>query len=170
MEFTVNDAVNMSIDNGDYPEIIPVDYGNDLVLKSHPEIKAKIRNPRTVKIDITTFGVTHYYADIIADGVDFIEETERGTTMHLGYVCDELFKIRKKDRGKYESKYRIVVLRLVTQDEIKQYPIRWEGYNAGDTTNAFYSKEEALEKAIRIVKARFGKGWVLKLENETINL
>lgn len=159
MEFTVNDAVNMSIDNGDYPKIIPVDYGNDLVLKSHPEIKVKIRNPRTVKINITTFGVTHYYADIIADGVCFIEENEKGSTMHLGYICNELSEIRKKNRGKYDSKYRIEVLRLVTKEEIENYPVRWQGYNEGDTTNA-----------LKIVKARFGKGWVLELENETINL
>mgnify|MGYP003368058120 CR=1 FL=1 len=170
MELTVNDAVNMSIDNGDYPKIIPVDYGNDLILKTKPEIKVRIDNPRKVKIDITTFGVTHYYADIIADGVKLIEETDKGDVMHCGFICEEFSKIEKKNRGKYDYKYRIEVLRLVTKEEIEKYPVRWQGYNEGDTTNAFYSEEEALEHALKIVKARFGKGWVLELENETINL
>lgn len=170
MELTVNEAVNLSIDGGNYPNVIPVDYGNDLLLKTKPEIKVRIKNPRKVRIETSTFGVMHYYADITADGVDLIEDTERGMVIHAGYICEEYSKICKKNVGKYDSIYRIEVLRYLTQEEIKQYPARWIGYNAGDTTNAFYSEEEVLEQAIRIVKARFGKGWILNLKNETIIL
>lgn len=105
MEFTVNEAVNLSIDRGNYPNVIPVDYGNDFCLKTKPEIKVKINNPRKVRIETSTFGVMHYYADIIADGVDLIEETEKGMVIHGGYICEEYSKICKKNVGKYDSKY-----------------------------------------------------------------
>lgn len=38
MELNVKEAVSLSIDGGDYPEIIPVDYGNDLILKTKPKL------------------------------------------------------------------------------------------------------------------------------------
>lgn len=166
MELNVKEAVNLSIDSGDYPEIIPVNYGSDLILKTKPEIKVRIDNPRKVKIDITTFGVTHYYADIIADGVKLIEETDKGDVMHCGFICEEFSKIEKKNRGKYDSRYRIEVLRLVTKEEIEKYPIRWHGYNPRDTTNAFYTEKEAFEQAVKVAKARFGKGWVFDFETK----
>lgn len=163
MELSINEAVNLSMDRGNYPDVIPVDFGNDLILKTKPEIKVRIDNPRKVKIDITTFGVTHYYADIIADGVDIIEESDEGCVIHGGYICKEYSEICEKNRGKYDSQYRIEVLRQVTKEEIEQYPVRWEGYEPGDTTNAFYSEEEAFIQALKIAKARFGNGWVLEL-------
>lgn len=170
MDLSVKEAIILSIDNGDYPEVFPIDYGTDLILKDNPEIKPRVRNPRTVKIDITTFGVMHYYADILADGIDLIEEENGVLKIVGGYVSNEFSKICEKNRGKYQSQYRIEVLRFVTKEEKEKYPIRWKGYYPGDTTKAFYSEEEALQQALKIVKARFGKGWVLKLENETITL
>lgn len=88
MELSIKEAVDLSIDRGDYPDVIPVDYGNDLTLKTEPGIIVRIMNPRKVKISISTFGYTHYYADITADGVSLIEETERGEVRHCGYICE----------------------------------------------------------------------------------
>lgn len=166
MELSIKEAVDLSIDRGDYPDVIPVDYGNDLTLKTEPGIIVRIMNPRKVKISISTFGYTHYYADITADGVSLIEETERGEVRHCGYICEEFSKISKKNRGKYDSQYRIEVLRHVTKEEIEQYPVRWRGYEPGDTTNAFYTEKEAFEQAAKIAKARFGKGWVFDFETK----
>lgn len=166
MELSINEAVSLSMDRGNYPDVIPVDFGNDLILKTKPEIKLRIKNPRKVRIETSTYGVTHYYADIIADGVDLIEETEKGFVMHGGYICEEYSEICKKNIGKYDPRYRIEVLRYLTKEEIEQYPARWIGYNPGDTTNAFYSEKEAFEQAVKIATARFGKGWVLDFETK----
>lgn len=50
MELTIKDAVDLSLDSGNFPDIIPVDYGLDLVLKTKPEYKVKIRTPRKIHI------------------------------------------------------------------------------------------------------------------------
>lgn len=74
------------------------------------------------------------------------------------------FQNKQKEQRKYDSQYRIEVLRHVTKEEIEQYPVRWRGYEPGDTTNAFYTEKEAFEQAAKIAKARFGKGWVFDFE------
>lgn len=175
MELTIKDAVDLSLDSGNFPDIIPVDYGLDLVLKTKPEYKVKIRTPRKINIDISTYrgisaGAIHYYAQINADGIIITEEREDGTVTHGGYICEEFSQISRKQRGKYDGIYTIEVMRKLTQKEIEDDPIRWERYKPGDNTNAFYTKKEALEQAIQIAKLRFGKGWTLVLENETITL
>lgn len=176
MDLTIKDAVRLSLDSGDFPDVIPVDYGLDLVLKTKPEYIVKTaNNPRKIKIDISTFrgisaGAIHYYARIEADGVIVIEECEDGTVTHGGYICEEFAQIDRKNRGKYDSLYHIEVMRELTKEEIDNDPIRWEHYRPGQKTNAFYTKQEALNQAIKIAKLRFGSGWVLELENETIIL
>ena len=35
MELTIKDAVDLSLDCGNLPDVIPVDYGLDLVLKTN---------------------------------------------------------------------------------------------------------------------------------------
>lgn len=39
MEMTIKDAVNLSLDSGNFPDVIPVDYGLDLVLTTKPDIR-----------------------------------------------------------------------------------------------------------------------------------
>lgn len=51
--------------------------------------------------------------------------------------------------------WKIDVERDVTQEEMEKDPQRWDGYEIGSHTTAFYTKEEAIETAKRIIKARF---------------
>lgn len=159
MELTIKDAVDLSLDYGNLPDVIPVDYGLDLVLKTKPNCIVSTNNPRKVRIEISSYrglaaGAIHYYAAIKADGI----------TIHGGYICDEYAQICQKNRGKYDEVYTIEVMRKLTKEEIENDPIRWENYKPGDNTNAFYTKFEALKQAIEIVKLRFGKGWILDLQ------
>lgn len=175
MEMTIKDAVNLSLDSGNFPDVIPVDYGLDLVLTTKPEYKVNIRQPRKRHIDVSTFrgisvGAIHYYAQINADGIIITKERDGETITYGGYICEEFSQICRKQRGKYDKIYKIEVMRKLTQKEIDDDPIRWEHYKPGDNTNAFYTKKEALEQAVEIAKLRFGKGWILELGNNTITL
>jgi hypothetical protein len=57
--------------------------------------------------------------------------------------------------------------RKLTQEEIDADPVRWEYYDAGYPTNAFYTKEEAIARAKEIIKARFDVDWVVKVDDMT---
>lgn len=169
MAMTLKEAVDLSLECGNFPDVIPVDFGLDLVLKTKPEYTISANNPRKIRIQISTYrgisaGAIHYYACIKADGIIISEQKENKTTIHGGYICEEYAKICQKNRGKYNSEYTIEVLRNLSKEEVEDDPIRWENYRPGDKTNAFYTKIEALEQAIKIAKLRFGKGWVLDLD------
>lgn len=175
MELTIKDAVDLSLDYGNLPDVIPVDYGLDLVLKTKPNYIVSTNNPRKVRIEISSYsgiaaGAIHYYAAIEADGITISEVEEDRTIIHGGYICDEYVQICQKNIGKYDEVYKIEVMRKLTKEEIDDDPIRWEHYKPGDNTNAFYTKKEALEQAVEIAKLRFGKGWILELGNNTITL
>lgn len=175
MEMTIKDAVDLSLDIDNYPDVIPVDYGLDLVLTTKPKYKACVRQPRKIHIDISTFrgiaaGAIHYYAKLTADGIIITEESDDGTITHVGYICEEYAQICRKQRGKYDSNYIIEVMRKLTKKEIDEDPIRWEHYVPGNKTTAFNTKKEALEQAVKIAKLRFGKGWVLELGDNAITL
>ncbi len=162
----LSEALILSYDYGDYPDIIPVDYGMDLKLNTVPDLKVKLWDPRKVRIEVSSFigvsaGAVHYYSKILADGVSLYRDTPRGRMMVGGYVCEEFSKICKDSGGKYDSIYQIDVLRRITDFDIRQDPVRWDGYAPGDVTNAFYTEESAIEQALAIAKLRFSKGWVI---------
>lgn len=165
---TLSEAVILSYDHGDYPDIFPVDYGMDLKLYTVPDLKIKIWNPRVARIEVTSFigvsaGAIHYYSKIVADGVSLYRDTSKGRIIVGGYVCEEFSKICKDSKGKYDPVYQIDVLRQVTESEIRQDPIRWHGYSQGDITNAFCTEESAIEQALSVAKLRFSEGWVIQL-------
>ena len=54
MELTIKDAVDLSLDSGNLPDVIPVDYGLDLVLKTKPNYIVSTNNPRKVRIEISS--------------------------------------------------------------------------------------------------------------------
>lgn len=169
---TLEEAVRLSFDDGNYPDIIPVDYGLDLKLKTRPDIIISSNTPRKIRINISTFrgiaaGAMHYYAEIIADGVKLFTKNSDGDIItHMGYICDEYSQICKNNKGKYEPFYKIEVMRELPKKEIEQDHIRWKGYYPGYRTNAFITKKEALEQAVKIAKLRFGKGWFMELSKE----
>jgi hypothetical protein len=166
---TLKEAVHLSYDDGNYPDVIPVDYGLDLKIKTRPDIYVETNKPRKVRIDISTFrgiaaGAVHYYAAIIADGIRLLTKDNNGNiTTHMGYICEEFSQICRNNSGKYDPIYKIEVMRELSKKEIGQDPIRWQSYHPGYRTNAFNTKKEAVEQAIKIAKLRFGKGWFLDL-------
>lgn len=50
---------------------------------------------------------------------------------------------------------RIEIIRPITSFDLISDPIRWEGYDEGDSTNSFVTKESLLAVATQIVKLRF---------------
>lgn len=65
--------------------------------------------------------------------------------------------------------YRIDVLKELSQADIDSDPSRWEGYFAGDMTNAFSSKEEALKIADAVANLRF-PDWLIETKDEILPL
>lgn len=124
-DLTIIDAVNLSLDMGNFPDVIPVDYGLDLVLKTKPEYIVEANKPRKIRIDITTYrgiscGAIHYYAQINADGVKVIERCKDGNIIHCGYICEEYSQICKNNSGKYEKVAVSLALREVLRKEARK--------------------------------------------------
>lgn len=169
-------AIDNSQDMGNYPDFFDVNIGKDFHLKTRPDLFVKINSPRTVKIEITTYrgisiGAEHYYASIIADGINIcskeIRDNKECVIRHGGYICEE-YSNALKENSIWKGIYSIDVLRTVTQEMIDANPTRWEHYEAGDKTNAFDTKESVIEVAKKITAARFSKDWVVKIDDLTV--
>lgn len=164
-------------DNGKLPEFFDLEIGKDFRLETRPDLHAEIKIPRKIEIVVTTFrgvaaGAVHYYSTILADGIHVysLEKNKDGKVSkvsHYGYLCEEYKKLPREKEAVWSSVYEIEVGRLVTQKEIDEDPIRWEGYYDGWFTNAFATKQEAIKQAQKIVKARFDSGWVVEVIDRT---
>ena len=162
-------ALEHSRDNGKYPNIFSNDYGMDLNIEGYFVEKKKNRK---VAIEISSYrGIcseaVHYYAKIKADGVYVCSmkmlNGEKRKVVHGGYLGEEFEKLPKEKKDSYNSIYEIEVVRKVTKEEIENNPDRWNGYREGWMTDAFESKEELIEIANRIVKARFDTEWKVEI-------
>ena len=169
--------------SGNFPDVMPLDFGMDFHLETKPELYPEINytynfehpevKERTVKLVISTFRgmcweAVHYYGKLHADGISIIEEEvdKDGKTHKMsvgGFICEEFRNMPNK--GFYDSWYDFEILRPVTQEEIDKDPDRWHGYKAGWTTNAFYSKQDIIKIAKKVVAARF-PGWKFVIEEE----
>jgi hypothetical protein len=157
-------------DYGTYPMVFDKNIGLDITIPNHPELK--VAPPREYKavIKITTFRGTcyeavHYYGDIEASGPHLTIQEEDGSVMSIGgYVCEEYQKMSRDKKALIDGRYRIEILRGVTQKEIDDDPDRWYGYDPGDSTNAFYSKSEIFAIAKKIIEYRF-PGWEIELDD-----
>lgn len=164
MEKNIKWALSHCLDQGKYPDIFPLDYGLDIVLENRPELTVCTRNPRCVKIEITSFtgitaGAVHYYPSLKADGIAFKGTKEDGTTyIAFGYISEEYSKKEKDANGKYDMIYKIMIMRPVTEEEIKKNPSAWDFYEPGDPTDRFESYDEAYNLALEVAKLRF-PGW-----------
>lgn len=164
-------------DRYDYPAFFENEIGKDFSLNSNPRILAEINNPRKVKIVLSTYrgysiGAIHYYANIEADGIHLYEyRTGKNGKINKyylgGFINKEFNDLPKDKQAIYDSIYKIEVGRILTKKEIDDDPIRWEGYCEGMFTNAFETKEEALDKAKVIIKTRFDNDWVVEVEDNT---
>jgi hypothetical protein len=60
----------------------------------------------------------------------------------------------------------IKLTRPITSKDMKmEGGRRFEGYNAGDSTNRFDTKKEVIERGKEIFGKFFGEGWKLKIED-----
>lgn len=165
-------ALLHSLDQGSYPAVFPLDYGMDFDNQDDPEYKVSAyNNPRRVTISITSFigscaWAKHYYADIEADGVKLckVEQMDDGRERTLWKRVSVPYGASYEEKAKYGPCYKISACREVTAQMIYDDPSTWEGYDAGDFTNRFYSEHDALEMAKKIVNERF-PGWDVKIEN-----
>lgn len=81
------------------------------------------------------------------------------------YICAASIHICRKDEAGRTGYWNIDVEREFTFEDFEKDPGRWRGYHVGSLTNAFLSREEAIESAIRIIKARFPGDWKLGIED-----
>ena len=90
---------------------------------------------RNLVLEITTFGVQHYYASINV-AVNNIE-IDKPSHMIGGYLGGVVIP------DKYQS-LKIEMNRKVTLEEKNNFPNRWGDYDVDDFTNAFYNEEEII--------------------------
>ena len=84
------------------------------------------------------------------------------TAQILSQCAERLSTLRKKN-PLAGILYSIELVRPVTQKEIDEDKRRWEGYEPGWATNAFYSPEDVIALAKEVCKARFLGNWKLKI-------
>ena len=173
----IQQALLCCIDNGHYPDVFDLNIGKDFKLETRPELSARIRQPRTVKIIIDSFigycgGAQHYYAKIEADGIDIVEyrygaDGNKQTIIIGGYICEEYKNMPRIKRDIYDYKYTIEITTRVTELMKETEPQIWNDYDVGDKTNRFNNKRDAINNAIMVASVRF-PGWRIVLDDRTI--
>lgn len=129
----------------DNPFPLPLNYGEDFSAELDDGVY-QIINPHKVVLDITTFCVKHFYLSASLS-LRFVCKDSKSS--RYGYIRDI-----HGNRVVLPDNIRIDVLRDVTESDKLKDPIRWDGYNVGDPTNAFDSLED-IDKAIEVVKTWF---------------
>ena len=163
-------ALAHSWNHGSYPDVFTENTGMDFSIPGRPEYFVEKCPNRKIKIEITSFrficgGAMHYYASIKADGVHICRKDEAGRTVWcMGFLGEEHKKMTREQKDAASFIWNIDVEREVTREEIEKDPERWRGYHVGSLTNAFLSREEAIETAKRIIKARFQGDWKIEIE------
>lgn len=171
---TLEQAVkDYSMDNRYYPDVFPLNAGNDLKLSDRPEITVDDKgSDRCVRINIISFigscvWAKHYYADIDADGCDVGYNDENGTRYSImGFISTE-YKQKVKENPLYEQTYKITVIRPSNERDVKEAPYDFYPEEIGKQhTSQFYSKEEAIQTAKEVVSFRF-PGWKVEVNDRT---
>lgn len=153
-----------------YPVVFDKSYGLDVVIPNHPEYKVEPPQRYVATIRVSTFrgvsmGAIHYYGRIEATAPEITCIGSRGEKCTIGgYICEEWKKMSDEEKKFVGERYEIELVRPVTQNEIDEDPDRWYGYDAGDKTNGFYSKEEIFSLAKKIIEYRF-PGWEIELDD-----
>lgn len=166
-------ALEHSRNNGYYPEVFTEETGLDFKIPNHPEffmMPVEYGKGRIVKICISSYigycgGAKHFYASIKANGVHICRKNDEGGVVWCGgAICKEYKEMPKSQTDVASGLWSIDILREITQEDINNDPIRWEGYNVGDMTNAFNDEATCIEYAKEVVKHRFVGNWVVKVE------
>ena len=150
------------VDSGCYPLVLTPEWGKDIIIPNHPELFINPpSHPRCI-ITISSFADTcvdakHYYAAIDADGPHLCEREGGEVRWVLGYVCKEWDEMPKVVKDCCRGICTVIVRRRVTASDVAADPIRWEGYDVGDYTEAFDSSAAALARAVFVACRRFPK-------------
>lgn len=150
------------VDSGCYPFVIDPEWGKDIIIPNHPELFIKPpSHPRCI-ISFSSFINTcvdakHYYAAIDADSPHLFKREGGEIKWVGGYVCKEWDEMPKKVKDCCKGTYTIILRRKLKASDVAADPIRWEGYDVGDYTEAFDSKEAALALAVSVARRRFPK-------------
>lgn len=157
-------------DRYEYPMVFSKDIGLDITIPNHPELKVRPPHKYEARVEITTFRGTcyeavHYYGRINADAPYLVQQQDNGEWYSVGgYICEEWKNMDRNVKALINSSYEIEIVRPITQAEIDKDPDRWYGYEAGMSTNGFYSKAEIFSIAKKIIEYRF-PGWEIKLDD-----
>ena len=166
-------ALEHSWDHGKYPDVFTENTGMDFSIPGRPEYFVEKCRDRKIKINITSFrgiccGAMHYYASIEADGVQICRQEQGGRYVWcMGYLGEEHKKMPHEQKDVATPIWKIDVERDVPPEEMVKDPERWIGYHVGSHTPAFLNKEEAIETATRIIKARFQGDWKIVIDDMT---
>lgn len=154
-------AKDHSMDYGDYPLVIENEMPKDFSIPNHPEYFLGKPWNNDVKVEITSFrgisiGAIHYYAKLIVNQPNICCINENGSTSICGgYICEEWRSMPKSVSANIGGLWTIDALRELTQAEIDSDPSRWDYYRAGEFTNCFETKKEAIETAKKVAAFRF---------------
>ena len=171
---TLEQAVkDYSSDNRYYPDVFPINAGNDLKLSDRPEITVNDKgDDRYVRINITSFigscaWAKHYYADIDADGCDIGYNDENGKRYSIMGAISPEYKQKTKENPLYEPFYKITIVRPTTMHDVNEAPDDFYIDEIGEQrTSQFYSIEEAIQVAKEVVALRF-PGWKVEVNDRT---
>ena len=160
------------IDGGCYPFVIDPAWGKDITIPNHLDLFIDPPSEPRCIITITSFaeytaGAKHYYVTIDADGPRLCWEDEGEVKWMVGYVCKEWDEMPKEVKDRCKGLYTVIVRRRVTAADVAADPIRWEGYDVGDYTDAFESKEAAVALAVHIARLRFPK-YKIEITDQTL--
>lgn len=153
-------------DFGKYPLVITKDLGLDVIVPDRPDLKPVATSCSEVTLCITSFrgisiGAVHFYGTLEYSGPSLSD----GKSFYGGYISDGWSKM-SRDITSLFGLLRIEITRPVTSSDLSNDPIRWEGYEVGDSTNSFDTKESILAVATQIVKLRFPE-CVMKIDDLT---
>lgn len=144
-----------------------LDFKDDetVAIRVNSGIFEKKSKTRCVKLEITSFrgiswGAMHYYGKMFADGIDFQRLDNPNITISNWFA--------RLKNPLHQWKYEFDLRRPATQEEINHDPDRWRGYDPGDFTSSFDTKEEIIALAKECFKMRFTGEWELWVEDCTI--
>jgi len=150
-----------SRDLGNYPLVIPNEIPENFSISGHPEYFLGKPFSERVKIEISSYrgisiGAIHYYATISVSQPQICKRDENGKVLVCGgYICEEWRNTPSELSDNIGGRWVIEAMRHLTRKEIDDDPERWVGYDEGDTTSSFETKEEARDVALKIARFRF---------------
>lgn len=148
-----------------YSHILPIDQKRGLGFEfissgkryiTTGDINKDLPTHREARLSISTYGVAHYYGKlkININNTD-INNSSRSISGFLGKGVAIPDECKSLD---------IELLRLVTEEDKSDDPRRWEDYDIGDKTNAFYLEEDIIELIRNLATLIFKGKWVIIID------